>query len=304
MIALGVLVIALALTWRRRHGGLVPLALAIVLIAPYGLPALAIAEILRRHLARPDRVRRSLALVGLGPLCEGHALTVERLTKGNMNSVVRVTLERPGTPPIRLALKHMLHYGTLLAWGAKRFSTQRDYPRGLSATRRVIREVRALLRLEREGLPAPRLLGFSIRHRLIATEWVDGADLAVELSQPTHAAELGRLLARMHAVGFSMGDANPRNMVVDGSGRIVPFDLEVAHMGGELTVRRQGFDLAWAEAFIAEAAGRDAFFHSYGPRSAELERAMTSARRHLARFEPLLQWEARRWSRPQPEALS
>jgi hypothetical protein len=302
-IAVG-LALTLAATWRRRGGGLLPLALGVVVLSPVALVGWLAAELWRLRLARPARVRSTLAQLGLGALARGRTVRGRRIGQGDMNAVLRVTLSRPGEPDRHLVLKHLLRFGTLLAWTARELGATREYPRPLGATARTIREVRAMGRLRRASVAAPRCLGFSVRRRVEAMEWIEGGDLAAALPHDPRLPEaLGQLLARMHAAGVAMGDANPRNMAVDGAGRIVPFDLELSHLGGEATCTKRGFDLAWAAAFLPEE-GRARLFDAYGARSPALEQAVVDARVHLVRFHPLIDWFARRWSAPRAAVAS
>jgi hypothetical protein len=325
MIWLGLLALVMAATWRRRGGGLLPLAIAFVVLLPVGGVAWLVAEIHKRRLARPARVRRTLATLGLTTLGLGHlhAIAVRRVGKGNMNAVLEVT-----TANGKLVLKHMLRFGTLLAFCARELGAMREYPRRLGTFARTVREVRASRRLRRNGLRAPRVLAFDLRSRALALEWIDGVDLATRLD--AHALRLGRLLARMHALDYSMGDANPRNLLVDGSGQLVAVDLEVSHLRttaaqrgfdlawvcaflrddvirarlldayGPRSPAQRGFDLAWVCAFLRDDVIRARLLDAYGPRSPELEHAFCAARAHIARFSPLPRWEARRWSEVSP----
>jgi tRNA A-37 threonylcarbamoyl transferase component Bud32 len=296
MIALAtifLIAIAVRLTRDRRGGGILPLALVILALAPIALVAWSLAEISRRWLARPVIVRRTLARLGLADRARGRTLTVERINQGDMNAVLLVTIEGGE----RIVLKHLLRFGTLLAWVAREFGATREYPRALDVVTRAIREVRAASRMRRAGIHAPRRLGFSLRHRVIAMEWIEGDDLAAALPRdPSLAPRLGTLLRAMHGVGIAMGDANPRNFAVDGAGRIVPFDLELTHLGPKATARKKGFDLAWAAAFLPDDESRARFLSGYGAPPAGTAIAIRRAEAHLLRFAPLIDWFARRWS--------
>ena len=242
----------------------------------------------RRRLAQPDRVRRALAACGIATA--GRRIACRPLGHGEMNAVLLVTLDGGE----RVVLKHALRFGTFLGWAAREFGAMCQYPRALGRQSRHRREVHALAALRGAGVAVPRCLGASDRDRVIALEWVDGPDLAGELARrPTLAGELGRLLARIHAAGLALGDANPRNFAVTAGDRIVPFDLEVSHDGA--TDAQQGFDLAWAAAFLPDAATREAFFAAYGPRSTALADAVAAADAHLAGYRPLIDLYARRW---------
>jgi hypothetical protein len=287
------------LSWRRRGGALLPLAAAVVALSPLAIVEWLGAAWSRRRLTRPARVRRSLAAVGLGHLLEGASVSAHRIAKGRMNAIVVVTLTRGNGATHTLVLKHLLRFGTLLGWAARRFGATREYPRRQDATTRTVREVRALLRLARWGFPTPRCLGFSLRDRIIAMEHVVGLPLAEQMGrEPALIAQLGGLLARMHAHDYSTGDANPENMLVDARRRIIPLDFEQSLFGSQTTWAHRGFDLAWAGAFLATDEERAQLAAAYGPHPAPLVDAERAARAHLARFSPIVEWYGRRWREP------
>jgi tRNA A-37 threonylcarbamoyl transferase component Bud32 len=292
-------VLLLALTWHRRGGALLPLAAAVVALAPLAIVEWLGAAWARRRLTSPARVRRSLEAAGLGDLIEGCAVSAQRIAKGRMNAVLIVTLTPEAGEPRTLVLKHLLRFGTLLGWAARTFGATREYPDRQDATARTVREVRALLRLARWGFPTPRCLGFSLREQIIAMEYVEGLPLAEQMArEPALVAQLGALLARMHAHDYSTGDANPENMLVDANGRIIPLDFEQSLFGAEATCARKGFDLAWAGAFLATDEDRARLAAAYGGYPAPLAAAVRSARAHLDRFFPIVEWYGRRWRAP------
>ncbi len=259
------------------------LAAAAAVLWPVALAGWAGAQWSRRRLVKLERVQATLDALGI----RGRAVACRRLGHGEMNAVLLVTLESGE----RLVLKHALRFGTFLGWAAREFGAMREYPRALGRTARHAREAAALDQLARAGLPAPHCLGRD--DLVLALEWIDGTDLARELARrPELAGELGRLLARMHAHGLAMGDANPRNFAVTAAG-IVPFDLEVSHAAASSA--QKGFDLAWAAAFLPDEHARMRFFAAYGRRDAALDAGISAARAHLARYQPLVTLFARRW---------
>ena len=285
-----------AFFWRRRGGALLPLLAAIVVLSPVAIVEWLGAAFARRRLVHPARVRRALATVGLAGLADGCSVSARRIAKGRMNAVLLVTLVRADGETRTLVLKHLLRFGTLLGWAARTFGATREYQAAQGATARTVREVRALRRLRRWGFPTPRCLGFSLRERIIAMEYVAGQPLAEQMArEPALVAQLGALLARMHAHDFSTGDANPENMLVDGGGRIVPLDFEQAHFQAQTTWTRKGFDVAWASAFLATDEERARLLDAYGPCPAPLAHATRAARAHLDRFFPIVEWYGRRW---------
>jgi MoaA/NifB/PqqE/SkfB family radical SAM enzyme len=296
LVVVAVVGLVMATTWRRRGGGLLPLALALVVLSPLAVIGWLGAEWSRRWLARPSRVRRSLAALRLAPLADGWSISARRINKGRMNAVLLVTLTRDGEPPHQIVLKHLLRFGTLLGWAARRFGATPEYPERPGAVARCAREVRALLRLHRRGFRVPACLGYDLRRRVIAMEYVQGSELAPELGRnPSAVDDLGRILGQMHGAHYSMGDANPENMAVDAAGRIVFYDFENSLFGREVTSTKMGFDLAWAGAFLAGDRERDRLRAAYGPCPAELNEAIVAARRHISRFSPLVEWYGRRW---------
>ena len=271
-----------------RGRGLVRLAAATLALWPVALAGWLGAEVARRRLARPDRVRATLATVGID--VRGRRVACRPLGHGNANAVVAVTLD----DDTRLVLKHSLAFGTFLGWASRGFGVMCLYPRAMGRTARYRREVRALAELRSAGIPTPRCLGANARARVLALEWIEGRDLAVEVARrPALAGELGRLLARIHALGFALGDANPRNFAVTAGDRIVPFDLETALPNA--TSAQQGFDLAWAAAFLPDELARARMFAAYGARSPELDAGVAAAAAHLAGYWPLVDLFARRW---------
>jgi hypothetical protein len=275
-----------------RSAGLVPLGLGIAALSPLALAGWLGAEWTRGRLARPARVRRTLAALGIATA--GKRVECRRLGQGEMNAVFLVEIHGDGEVQ-RVVLKHTLRFGTLLAWVARELGAMHEYPRMLGRDVRFAREVHALRELERAGVVAPRCLGASADGRVMALEWIEGPALAYELGRrPELAGALGRLLARMHGQGLAMGDANPRNIAVR-DGELVPFDLEVSHP--RATEAQKGFDLAWASAFLPDAAARAALFAAYGPRAPALDDAIAATRAHLARFWPLVDLYAWRWRR-------
>ena len=153
-----------------------------------------------------------------------------------------------------------LRPGSALRHGLRRLALGRPYPR--------LREFENLVWLREQGFLAPRplLAGLgSLRGRpvlqFLATEWVpDAPSLAglVELGASSErlvsaTAEVGRMLARLHAAGFEHRDAYPRNFVLDASGR--PWVLDTWR-GGPVVPRHRARAIARDRAdFEADAAG-------------------------------------------------
>jgi hypothetical protein len=208
-------------------------AIAILVLLPLRVVAWLAAHVQRRWLSQEKRVRETLAALGLGPLIAGREIAVRRIGKGHMNAVLAVSFDDRA-----LVLKHMLGMGTLS---------------------RTVREVLALRFLRRHRVPAPKVLGYDVRRRVIALSWIDGVDLSTRLDD--RAADLGRLLARMHALGLAMGDVKPIHFVLDRDERIVPVDLGEAHL--RATPAQCAFDLACACAFLHDGLSRARLLEAY-----------------------------------------
>jgi hypothetical protein len=291
-----------ALTWRRRGGGLLPLALIALAISPIALTAWLGAQFSRWRLSRPAQVRRSLSRLGLQSLTQGRSISARRISQGYSNSVVKVTLEGgQGLERQVLVIKHVLRFGTLLAWVAREFSATNQHPQAISRRARTIREIKALRCLHRHGIPAPLCLAYRVRDGLFAMEWIEGVELGALLhTDVTLAARLGALMSQMHSNGFAMGDANPTNLLVNRAGQIVALDHEFAHLGRDAVWAKKGFDLAWAASFMPNDSWRRVFFEHYGELSQPLLTALTKSEAHLLRFGPAIDWFAQYWRRGAP----
>lgn len=275
-----------------KGGGLVPLGLSLAALSPIALAGWLGAQWKRARLARPARVKQTLAELGID-VTDKH-VECRRLGQGASNAVYVVTLTGGGETR-RFVLKHTLGFGTLLGRVSRAVGTMRAYPRELGRRARFARELGALRALGRAGVAVPRCLGASARSYAMAMEWIEGPTLAFELGRrPELAGALGKLLAQIHARDLALGDANPRNVAVTPAG-LVPFDLEVSH--AHASDDQKAFDLAWAAAFLPDDAARAAMFEAYGERSIALDASVAAAREHLLRFWPLVDLYAWRWRR-------
>jgi hypothetical protein len=264
------------------------LAVGLAALAPVAAVAWVGAGLSRRYLANLEVVARSLRAVGIA----GVPRRARLLGDGNMNAVLLVEL--PGGR--RVVLKHMLRFGTLLGWGGRELGTMAQHPGTLGRAARFDRELAALEAFARAGVGVPAVLGANRREHVIALDYIDGGDVARLLArEPARtveiAGQLGEMLARVHRAGYAFGDPNPRNLLVAG-GRLVALDLETSH--ADANDLQQGFDLAWASAFLP-AAGGAAMLDAYGARSRELDAAIDAAHAHLERYWPLVDLFARRW---------
>lgn len=116
----------------------------------------------------------------------------------------------------------------------------------LSPSARLYKEFRALRELARQGIATPVPLALAPRVPALVTSYVEGRTLDEEL-QAYFAGngglegieEAARLLARIHELGWCLGDTKPDNLVLAEDGRLYLVDLEQAEKGGEA-----GWDLA------------------------------------------------------------
>lgn len=144
----------------------------------------------------------------------------------------------------------------------------------------------------------PRCLAVDPAHGLIALEWVDGIHAAVGLRKPGArdlARDIGALLRRVHALGVTLADGHPGNMLISRATRqLVLFDLEFAECTGSTPTRR-GFDVAYAAALMPPGELRQMMLAAYGPRTSDEREAFDIATHHLRSFGWLLDRERVRW---------
>lgn len=100
--------------------------------------------------------------------------------------------------------------------------------------------------LHSEGIAVPDLLYVSPNERLVFMEYVSGENLSNAVRRITDSkncvdpkkdidliANVGSLFAKVHALGVSLGDAKPENILVDGRGDTYLTDLEQAGRNGD-----------------------------------------------------------------------
>jgi hypothetical protein len=240
------------------------LVLVVVVASPLLFCARLSAAVARRRFIREARLRAALHRLGLNPAA--HPIEARLLPGGLANVVALVTLRPVGAPVRRLVLKQPLFIGSLLAWGGAHLGPMPHVgPSGGAARQR--RERAGLLRLEREGIPAPRCLAWDPGAGLLAMEWIDGTAFS-ELGATSRGVALaeayGRTLAAVHEARVALGDGHPGNALVDGRGRLVLVDLEHATGGDAATADRMAFDLVYAESFLTRPESRAALRRGYG----------------------------------------
>lgn len=122
---------------------------------------------------------------------------------------------------------------------------------------RAFRAFRKSYHLELAGVPTARVvaaaerrvLGVLLRSYLLMEE-IPGATTLQKLLRsaaqpsPTLVREVARLVARLHHEGFTHGDLNERNLVIDGQGRVLLIDLDALDCTGAVTAARAAEDLA------------------------------------------------------------
>ncbi|MEZ4403147.1 MAG: phosphotransferase [Kofleriaceae bacterium] len=270
------------------------LALGVAVTWPALAATYAQATVARRRFATVPAVRRALAELGLGALA-ARPLAVRALGTGKSNAVVAVDVD--GGP--RLVVKRALPFGSLLAWGARRFGANFTYAADTRGPARIAREHAALVRLAAAGVAVPAFLAAAPARELLALAWVDGAPTATALHGAggvALAGDVGALLRRVHDLGVTLGDGHPGNMLCErGTGRLVLFDLEFAECAGATPARR-GFDLAYTALLVPTPAHVDALLAGYGPRADADHAGYRQAAQHVGRFGRLLAMERARWA--------
>jgi tRNA A-37 threonylcarbamoyl transferase component Bud32 len=102
--------------------------------------------------------------------------------------------------------------------------------------------------LHSEGFKVPEVYYVSPNERLVFMEFVVGEDLSNAIKRIADAenvdglsedlqiiAKVGTLLAKVHALGVSIGDSKPENIIIDEKGELCLTDLEQAARGGDKT---------------------------------------------------------------------
>jgi tRNA A-37 threonylcarbamoyl transferase component Bud32 len=112
----------------------------------------------------------------------------------------------------------------------------------LSPLARLYKEYMALRELSKLGVPTAKLLALAPRVPALVTSYIEGRNLDEELqgyfsgkADLAHIEEAGRLLSRVHSLGWCLGDTKPDNMLVGKDGRLYLVDLEQAERGGDMS---------------------------------------------------------------------
>jgi tRNA A-37 threonylcarbamoyl transferase component Bud32 len=165
----------------------------------------------------------------------------------------------------------------------KRFNFRKllNLAKDLLRPSRAFRAFRKSYHLELAGVPTARVvaaaerraLGVLLRSYLLMEE-IPGATTLQKLlragTQPPKSLvrEVARLVGRLHHEGFTHGDLNERNLVLDAQGRLLLIDLDALEFTGVVPVTRAAEDLArlardMAKHTAVTSAVRQAFLRHY-----------------------------------------
>lgn len=111
---------------------------------------------------------------------------------------------------------------------------------------RLEKEIAINQLLHSKGLAVPKILCASPNQRLVFMEYIDGEDLSKvakgistlkdsnKLKEDLAIIEkVGRLIAKVHALGVSLGDSKPENILIAKNGEIYLMDFEQASRNGD-----------------------------------------------------------------------
>ena len=151
----------------------------------------------------------------------------------------------------------------------------------LARPSRAFQAVRAAYHLELAGVPTPRVVAAAERRALglllrsyVVMEEIPGARTlqrhlrSGHLLAPALVCAAAELIARLHNEGFTHGDLNERNLVLDAQGRMFLLDLDALKFHGEVPPSAAADDLARLAADAARhghvtPANRRAFVRHY-----------------------------------------
>lgn len=98
--------------------------------------------------------------------------------------------------------------------------------------------------LAENRIPVPEIVSISLQDRILVERYVEGKQFLEAVTetiksdhltaeQRKRAFEIGRLLARIHSLGITMGDCKPENFIAGEGGKIYVLDLEQGERHGD-----------------------------------------------------------------------
>jgi Kae1-associated kinase Bud32 len=127
---------------------------------------------------------------------------------------------------------------TLWSFGARSFS--------VSGQARLAKESAISEFLRIEGFNVPKILHISNAERLVFMEYIEGENLSYAVKRIANAkfddsmetdlqliAQVGKIMAQVHARNVSLGDTKPDNVLIKRDGTIYLIDFEQAAQGGD-----------------------------------------------------------------------
>jgi len=111
---------------------------------------------------------------------------------------------------------------------------------------RLAREYTANKILKAHGIKVPKIFHVSLRKKILFEEFIEGTPLshyvdnAISKGSPNEkelslVRKVGRLIAKIHSLGLTLGDCKPEHMIVSKENEIFFVDLEQASLGGDKT---------------------------------------------------------------------
>jgi Kae1-associated kinase Bud32 len=163
---------------------------------------------------------------------------IERRHLGELYNISQVLTLADDSKKVRLAVKRYkdarsVKWALVNVWAlSKRFE--------VNPLTRLTNEYKALKELKRNGLNAPDIVALILDERILITRFVEGKDLGQVVSEYMNGRsedlrvvnEFGRVLARIHELGYVIGDTKPSNAVIS-NGKIYLVDLEQAERNGD-----------------------------------------------------------------------
>jgi Kae1-associated kinase Bud32 len=184
-----------------------------------------------------------------------------------------------------------IKWALLNIWSlARKFST--------SPLSRLHREYSASRFLRERGINTPRIIGVAIRDKVLVREYINGEPLSEVIkevlkgksSDVKSVSDFGRVIAKVHRLGFALGDAKASNVIVKGE-EIYLADLEQAIENGDMAWDIAEFlyytaKLSWKEEGMRRIA--EEFLRAYSEENGTeiITRARSS--KYLTPFRPFL----------------